>query len=232
MRKDIIDNRDLILELIKDEQPKTEICRRLKCRPDTLNTYLEKMGIVYKGNQSMRGKKKDQNRKSAMYYIENDLPIISNRLKYKLIEDGIKEYRCESCYGTEWLGKPIPLELHHIDGDKYNNNLENLMILCPNCHSFTDNFASKNLKSYREKMRTQPIIEEKKVRQTFRCSCGVEIKRRSKKCTKCSQKSMRIVDRPEFEILLREVSEFGYSAIGRKYGVSDNAIRKWIKSGY
>ena len=44
----------------------------------------------------------------------------------------------------KWLGEPIPLELHHKDGDPFNNELDNLSILCPNCHAFTDNYRSKN----------------------------------------------------------------------------------------
>ena len=48
---------------------------------------------------------------------------------------------------TEWLGEPIPLELHHIDGNKQNHQLSNLQMLCPNCHSITDNFKSKKHKT-------------------------------------------------------------------------------------
>ena len=49
------------------------------------------------------------------------------------------------CNNTEWMGKPIPLELHHINGNKFDNRIENLQILCPNCHSFTDNYRAKNM---------------------------------------------------------------------------------------
>jgi 5-methylcytosine-specific restriction endonuclease McrA len=61
----------------------------------------------------------------------------SDDLRKKLISEGVKNYECESCRLTEWLGKPIPLELDHIDGDHFNNSLDNLRILCPNCHSQT-----------------------------------------------------------------------------------------------
>ena len=49
--------------------------------------------------------------------------------------------KCERCGLTEWLGKPINLEIHHIDGDRLNNSLDNLELLCPNCHSYTKNFC-------------------------------------------------------------------------------------------
>ena len=64
-------------------------------------------------------------------------------MKLKLIEDGIKEHKCENCGITKWFGEPCPLELHHIDGNRFNNNFINLQILCPNCHSQTPNYSGK-----------------------------------------------------------------------------------------
>lgn len=69
----------------------------------------------------------------------------TNHLRQRLLSEGIKEYRCECCNRTEWLGKPIALELHHINGVKNDLRIENLQILCPNCHSFTDNYRGKNI---------------------------------------------------------------------------------------
>lgn len=62
------------------------------------------------------------------------------RLRNRLLEGQFKEHRCESCGTTEWKGQPIPLELHHIDGDRTNNTLSNIQLLCPNCHALTDNY--------------------------------------------------------------------------------------------
>lgn len=66
-------------------------------------------------------------------------------LKWRLIEEGVKEWRCERCNNTEWLGDKIPLELHHKDGDRTNNELDNLELLCPNCHAFTDTYRGRNM---------------------------------------------------------------------------------------
>lgn len=79
-------------------------------------------------------------------YLNNSVQITSHRLRLRLLEENIFEQKCYSCENTEWQGKPIPLELHHIDGNNKNNNLENLTILCPNCHYFTDTYKTKNLK--------------------------------------------------------------------------------------
>lgn len=68
----------------------------------------------------------------------------SNKLRIKLLKAGIKEYKCEICKNTEWNGKPIPLELSHKDGDNSNNELQNLEIICPNCHALTDTYRGKN----------------------------------------------------------------------------------------
>ncbi len=68
------------------------------------------------------------------------------RLRNRLIREGFKEYRCERCGNTEWMGEPIPLELHHQDGDRRNNRLENLTLLCPNCHASTKNYRGSKKK--------------------------------------------------------------------------------------
>ena len=67
-----------------------------------------------------------------------------------MIKEGYKERKCECCGNSEWLNRPIVLELHHIDGNHSNNALENLQLLCPNCHAITDNFKSKNIKHYKK----------------------------------------------------------------------------------
>lgn len=63
----------------------------------------------------------------------------------------IRPHKCECCGNDTWLGKPIPLEAHHIDGDHLNNELENLQLLCPNCHAQTDSWCGRNIKNKGEK---------------------------------------------------------------------------------
>lgn len=65
-------------------------------------------------------------------------------LKKRLIDAGIKEDRCEQCGITEWLGRKLGIHLHHKNGDGTDNRLENLEMLCPNCHSQTDTYGGRN----------------------------------------------------------------------------------------
>lgn len=79
-------------------------------------------------------------------YLSNKQNIQPFKLKRRLLKDKIFEYICDECKGTEWMGKPIPLELHHKDGNNKNNSLDNLQLLCANCHSQTANYRGKNKK--------------------------------------------------------------------------------------
>lgn len=147
IRTDILERRNDIEQWITENQSKAFICRELKCKPETLNSYLTKMGIQYAGNQGGKGIKSDPKYKTAEEYMKNP-NIKSNRLLQKLIRDGIKEDKCELCGITFWQGKHLPLELHHIDCNHFNNTLENLQILCPNCHSIQDGNAGANIGKY------------------------------------------------------------------------------------
>jgi DNA-binding CsgD family transcriptional regulator len=77
-------------------------------------------------------------------------------LKARLISSGLRQARCERCGISEWLGRPLSVALHHVNGDRLDNRVENLELLCPNCHSQTDTFGGRNLRLVRDASRAVP----------------------------------------------------------------------------
>ncbi len=97
-----------------------------------------------------KGKKWSKQKDISNKLVQNStystgLPISTSKLKNQLLKLGYKEHICEMCGGLEWLGQKIPLELHHVNGDRFDNRIENIQFLCPNCHSFTENYRGKNM---------------------------------------------------------------------------------------
>lgn len=133
-RTDILERRAEIEAWIAEHVPKARMCAALDCRPATLEGVLRALGLSYTGNRG--GRRQTTGRaKPAAIYLHYGSGITSHKLKLKILRDGIKPRRCEGCELEEWRGEPIPLELHHVDGDRRNNTLPNLRLLCPNCHA-------------------------------------------------------------------------------------------------
>lgn len=146
MRKDILDRKKEILQWISDGWSFPEIYRELGCARDTLYRILNNWGIHYDGNQGLKGRKSDPKRLTAdqmIQRIENGHYITNSKLRDRLIKDGIKEAKCECCGKSEWLGRPIVLELHHKDFNHHNTQLDNLQILCSNCHSYMHRYKQQ-----------------------------------------------------------------------------------------
>jgi 5-methylcytosine-specific restriction endonuclease McrA len=71
-------------------------------------------------------------------------PRCRTHLKKRLLQAGLLQARCQCCGISDWQSRPLSLELHHVNGDGQDNRLENLMLLCPNCHSQTDSWGGRN----------------------------------------------------------------------------------------
>lgn len=140
----------------------------------------------------------------------------TSRLKTRLVALG-RRYECaEKTCGNAgiWIGKPLTLQLDHIDGDNSNNQIGNLRFLCPNCHSQTETYGGKKLH---------------KIRPVNQCSnCLAKIHPTSKSCVKCR-------NRPQlkFEVSRQELEDLVWkmptSEVAKLFGVSDNAIGKRCK---
>lgn len=189
------------------------------------------MDIEYAGNKGSKGKPSTQY-KPASEYIKGSC-VKSHLLKEKLFREEIKKQECELCGASIWFGIQLPLELHHKDGNHFNNEFENLQILCPNCHSIQEGNAGANIGKYTEK--TKNKIKPKVDKEIKYClDCGKEISERAVRCRDCAAKEKgkinRVVEnRPNREELKNLVRNNSFLSIGKKYGVSDNAVRKWCK---
>ena len=84
-------------------------------------------------------------RRALSEILQRDTQVTTSTLRKRLIEEGIFPRRCEACGRATWRGQQIPLELDHIDGDRRNNLIENLRLLCPNCHALTPTYRGRNI---------------------------------------------------------------------------------------
>lgn len=101
----------------------------------------------FTGQAHLRGKTHDWAPKIPLKKIlrKNNGQPITHRIKARIIESGLLEHCCSECgLCSEWNGKPLTLQLDHINGDSTDHRISNLRLLCPNCHSQTETFAGKN----------------------------------------------------------------------------------------
>lgn len=142
-------NQNKFVEICNNAVSMADACRRLNMAYTTFVRYAKKFQC-YKPNQGGIGIIKEHPKYWSAEKLKTALEqktlscMQSFKLKNLLIKFGFKQHLCECCKLKEWNNKPIPLELHHKDGNKYNNTLSNLVLLCPNCHAQTDSYRAKN----------------------------------------------------------------------------------------
>lgn len=147
-------NRELVAKAVAESHSIREVLKRLGLAPaggnyESVRKAIRKYELDsshFKGQGHLRGKSHDYNKRPLTEILRRGKLENTFRLKRRLIASGLKSHRCEWCGLTSWMGRPVPLELHHKDGDRTNNVLDNLELVCPNCHAQTDNYRGKNKK--------------------------------------------------------------------------------------
>ncbi len=207
----------------------SDVARKIGCNASgggfhTIKSAAKALNLSYDhmtGKSSLSGKKLRRYELSDIL-IENSDYTTTSSLRLRLIKEGIKESKCEICGISEWMGKSAPLQLDHINGIRTDNRLENLRILCFNCHGQTDTYGSKNRKElYKNKVQPKGLEKSKKC-----LKCDSLILDCSKFCFK--HKSQPKIDWPSVQELLDMLAVSNYTQVGKKLGVSDNAIRKHL----
>lgn len=160
-------------------------------------------------------------------------------VKRRLLAEGLKEPRCELCGQSEiWRGRPMAMILDHINGVRDDHRLENLQMVCPNCAATLDTHCGRRNRIERAKRhcrRCSKAFVPGYAKQRY-CSrpCGVRWDRSEPSHKRPGSRGVpspgsRKVDRPPYEQLIEEIEATSYLAVGRKYDVSDNAVRKWVR---
>lgn len=236
-------NIEYIKEIISKSINKTDVLNKLNLKNNggnynTLSSFISNNSIDishFESHKQIGTRGLFVAREISEVLVKNSTYKSTNHLKNKLYKLNIKRPICELCSQDEnWQGKRMSLILDHINGDRHDNRIENLRIVCPNCNATLETHC-RGLK-----------VKNKNVKKSTRydlCRCGEQKQKTSEKCINCRRNSVpansdtfieamnkrRKVQRPPYETLLLEVKELGFVGTGKKYNVSDNSIRKWIK---
>lgn len=222
-------NKEFILSIVNDSKSQKEVLEKLYNRntggnANTLKKYIKLYNIdvthFSKNYENIKNLNIDKKIPLEYILVENSTYGRSH-LKKRLYELGIKKHFCEKCgQGEEWNGEHMSLILDHVNGVHDDNRLFNLRILCPNCNSTLDTHCGKN----NSKRSKKSIENNYKIRENidFRKNLTIEnINAHSKR---------RKVERPQYQELLVDVNLLGLEGVGRKYGVTGTAVKKWVKN--
>lgn len=170
--------------------------------------------------------------------VENSTYSSTSSLKRRLFKEGLLNEHCDICGVSEWMNRPISLQLHHLNGNPVDHRIENLQILCPNCHSQTDNFAGRKQKRVKKpierKIKESSVLKPSKpprIPVLHRClDCPRQVSARAFRCKSCAKINQNTkIKWPSDALLLERWGQEPATLIAASLGVSDNAVRKRVQ---
>ena len=143
-------SKDVLSDIVSSSISKRECLIKLNLKPyggnyRIIDKYIEtfKLDTSHFLGQGWNKNNSPADIKPIEKYFNNEIPITSYKLKNRILKEKIKKHKCEICGLQKWNNQKIPLELHHINGNNKDNSLNNLQLLCPNCHALTDNYRNR-----------------------------------------------------------------------------------------
>ncbi len=264
-------------ETIANSKSIAEVIRRLGLGTKgqgnyfTMHRLITKLGLDtshFTGQAWSRGRNLPK-RDIQNYLVLNKITaptINSGKLRERLVSEGLLKNECYDCGRTRWRDKPLRLQIDHINGNRWDNRIENLRILCPNCHSNTPTFGIYNPIRYpHTKLTTVPDKEKlpcqrcgnplqgkqrkfcsttcrypvREIKTCFHCH-KLLTRNQSKFCSsQCYHESTKgkkhdwgrkVSNRPSLEEIIQTVQETSWQQTAKRWGVSNNCIRKWVRS--
>lgn len=212
------DNEELLREAVSQATSIAGVCRNLGLAPrggnlKTIKHHIARLDLDVSHHLG-QGWRKEQ-------YLAPDKVKGTYAIRSRLLRE--RGHRCERCNLSEWMGEPIPIEMDHINGDNTDHREENLRLLCSNCHALTPTFRNK--RGWKKKSSWKAGVRTNNI-----CSCGKEIGSRANQCKSCVSASQDTkIDWPSVEEVVEQVRLTNFSQAGKILGVSDNAIRKFLK---
>jgi len=208
-----------------------------------LDAKIEKLKIDtshWLGQGHLKGKTHNWSRRipTEDILVENSSYVNSTNLKMRLLKEGLLKYKCSECGIDEWNDKPLSLQLEHKNGIHTDNRIENLCLLCPNCHSQTPTYCGKNGKTVNIKQDLLSLKDTSNVKAGYRkikinkcIDCDKIISDCGIRCKSCAgfKNNPPKISWPLDEDLLQMVQNSNYTKVAKELGVSDNAVRKRLK---